>query len=142
MHCVLVTSKINQNNGFSLIEVLVAAGLLGLLSLGIASMFSQQQKEMKALDEKFILQSLRQNVLNVLQSKPVCVSNLGSISADISTATTTTPSAGNFVFTELHIGTGPSTPLLAKVNMSLPGRVDEILQNVVDGPSASGGLVM
>ncbi len=115
--------KLNRKNGFSLIEILIAAGLAAMLSLGLASMFLQQQKEMKALDEKFYLQSLRQNVMNILQSKAVCLSNLGTISADISSATTTTPSTINFVFNELHIGTSTLTPLVAKVNVSLPGRL-------------------
>ncbi len=113
-----------NKNGFSIIEILVALGIMSVIATGMATTFSQQQQEVRALGEKFDTQSLSHSVLTMIQSPASCRANFiyGVVPTDISDATTSSPSAHSIDIPELHVGLTPTTALIAKTGQSLPGK--------------------
>lgn len=117
-------SEFCKQRGFSLIEILVAVGIMGFVTLTMASMFSNQQLEMKALQEKFDSRGLQSTLLTVMQNPSTCQANLATWAAvtDISSAVGATKSVNNIPITELHSGNTAISPIIAKVGDPLPGR--------------------
>ena len=62
---------VNQRGG-SLMEVIVAVGIMGILAAGMASMFDGQQKQIRALLQKQEMIELKNNMLRQLSSAAVC----------------------------------------------------------------------
>ena len=58
--------------GFSLVSILVSIGLLGLISLGIANMVDNLNREVKATGEKLSALELERNSLLVLGDGSIC----------------------------------------------------------------------
>ena len=65
-------SLAKNSRGFSIVEVLVAIGIMSIIGLGMATMIANQNKEAGALDEKMALQSLQTQIMNVLSSPTFC----------------------------------------------------------------------
>ena len=118
------SEKVKPQAGFSLIEVLMAVVILGIITLALTSLFESQQHQMQALDQKFEVQNLRNAVMGMLQNRTTCVANLTNsvASFDISDATLTTPSVNSINVDELHVGPTLTSQLIAKRGLSLPGK--------------------
>lgn len=70
--------KLFNQNGNSLLQVILASGLMGLVALGLASMMANQNKEVGALEEKMMLIGLQTQVMNVLSSPAFCECFIGT----------------------------------------------------------------
>jgi prepilin-type N-terminal cleavage/methylation domain-containing protein len=73
--------------GFSLIEILIVLGILGIISMGLMTMISNQSKEFKAADEKMSLQSTQLLITNVLSSSAFCTCFMGANTFNYTTKT-------------------------------------------------------
>jgi type II secretory pathway pseudopilin PulG len=69
---------IQNRLGFSIVEVLVAVGIMGVLTLSILSLLNTQNRELRAIDEKMNLQSLQVAISASLSNPGFCSCFLGS----------------------------------------------------------------
>lgn len=70
---------LKNQKGFSLIQVLVAFGLMGVLSLVMMGMFDQQNKLSQKVKVDGELNEIKYHFLNMLNDKIACESNLQSM---------------------------------------------------------------
>lgn len=77
-HSFQLSSLAKNSRGFSIIEALVAMGLMAVLGLGMATLISNQYKEARALEEKMTLQGLQTQITNVLSSPTFCGCFMGA----------------------------------------------------------------
>ncbi len=75
-------SPITNNKAFSLIEVMVAVGILGLMSVGIMSMTDYGFKSQAAVEQKYAANSLQGQIYNLLATTNVCNVNFGQAAED------------------------------------------------------------
>lgn len=71
-----------RNHGFSLIEVLVAIGLMAMLALGIAEIFRQQIHVQDKVRDRGSLEDMRNVVRSVVSCQLPCVQNMTRIPAN------------------------------------------------------------
>lgn len=71
--------KKNSQSGFTLIEILVAVGLMGLLALGIAEIYRQQMYVQDKVRDRGALEDLRNVVRSVVNCQYPCVANVARI---------------------------------------------------------------
>jgi prepilin-type N-terminal cleavage/methylation domain-containing protein len=64
--------------GFSLTEILVAVGLLSVITLAMLTMLTTQNKELSSIDEKMALQTLQIQLTNLLQNPSFCGCFIGN----------------------------------------------------------------
>lgn len=69
---------VRNEHGISLIEVLVATGVLMILMMGIVSMTLTQQKETKALSEKLAALDLEKLLITTLANGQICSAELAT----------------------------------------------------------------
>ncbi len=63
--------KVNSN-GNSLVQVMVAAGIMSVVALGVATMISDQNKQVKALTEKLLTKETELSIKNVFLDSNYC----------------------------------------------------------------------
>lgn len=69
----------NKQSAFTLIEILVAVGLMGLLALGIAEIYRQQMYIQDKVRDRGALEDLRNVVRSVINCQFSCVVNVTRI---------------------------------------------------------------
>lgn len=70
-------------SGFSLVEILVAVGLLGVVSLGMASLFTTMSQQQRSTRATFAAQTVVTNLQTVFGSYEICGNTLGSGTAGV-----------------------------------------------------------
>ncbi len=78
---------LNEAGGFSLAEVMVAAGILGILSLAITEMTSNIAKSQRTMEQKFELGSVLSDIEFALRSKQACENNFRELTVSPSGVT-------------------------------------------------------
>lgn len=68
--------RVFSNNGFSLIEIMIAAGLIGIISAAIMSMTTAQQKQMRLLEQKSETIDLKNTLAKLFYDPAICTSQL------------------------------------------------------------------
>lgn len=72
-HCQFVFFN---EKGSTLIQVLIAAGLMSILALGFSSIISQQHKQIKVLEQKSETLDIKNEILIALSKQDICACNL------------------------------------------------------------------
>lgn len=111
----------HSSKGFGLIEVLVAIGLVAILSTVLSSVITNSLKVQKSIDEKFVLQDTKNFLTNAFINSAVCADQLGGPILDLSSTTTTVKYPSDIPYTVLRAGSLPTSPLIAQVGQNLPG---------------------
>jgi hypothetical protein len=70
---------INNNYGLSLVEVMIAAGLLGVVSLGAMQMMNNVQKGQVTSETKLEEFELKRSFSNILSNKDACQNSLSGV---------------------------------------------------------------
>ena len=111
---------LSESGGFSLAEVMVAAGILGILSLAITEMTSNIAKSQRTMEQKFELGSILNDVEFALRSRIACERTLSGrvVAAGAGTA-----------FTEIRDSSSINRVILS----SVPGAVANTLGNNSNG---------
>jgi type II secretory pathway pseudopilin PulG len=78
---------LKSKSGFSMVEALVAVGILSVVMFGLISFIQNQNKEVGAIDEKMALQSLQTQISNVLSSPAFCGCFIGTHTFNYTTKT-------------------------------------------------------
>lgn len=124
-----------QTQGFSLIEVLIAVGMLGILSMAFISFISTQQKETARLALKLSLQDVESDIRTAVSDPAKCLFNFGA--GALSFNATTVPAAPAAPLNSLLItlpliraGDAPTSRLIVQDGAPVPvaptAVVDEI----------------
>ncbi len=140
----------NSHSGFSLIEVMIAAGVMSIVALGIASMMSDMSAAQVALEEKLAALEAASGLQRAFAEPTICGYQL-SQAATTATVDLSPPNVARATlsYLELRMGTSSTSPLLVKRGESLPGynagkmKVQSIiLKNISSngGDSFSGDL--
>jgi len=106
---------IKNQSGLSIIEALVAIGIMSMMIAFFAQSQVNQMKEMKALNEKIAILDFEKLLISALSDGSTCqhvLNNPAPLTFNSTTITSTTPA----VLT-------PSTPLYAGVRSGVPGPV-------------------
>jgi len=75
-----------KNRGMSIMEVLVATGLLSIVSLGVMSMISSQNKEVTALTEKLGAKDVQEQLINMMSVPDFCSCLMRGLTLNTTTA--------------------------------------------------------
>ncbi len=113
--------KLFNTKAFSLIEVMVAVGILGIMSVGIMSMTDYGFKSQAAVEQKFAANSLQSQIYNLLATTNVCNINFGTAAAAAG-GTQVTINAANtapapFNFTTLNRTVTPTVVAFQNYNL-------------------------
>lgn len=66
----------SRNKGFTIVEVLVAVGIMGIVSLGIAEMFRQMAEQQRNVVQLMNKQDLKNSILVAIRDKDGCTNTL------------------------------------------------------------------
>lgn len=77
----------NDNKGFSLIEALVAVVIMGVISLGIATAITTQNKQISQAALRLETLDINNSLNNILSNESMCLNNLKSLKIDLSDST-------------------------------------------------------
>lgn len=115
---------LKRQNGFSLIQTIVALGVMSIIALSMTELYRHQQRGMKLLSQKYDILNL-QNSLNslVITSSTACTSQLAGQTFSTDGVTSTTPSSSvvSFPSNEIRAGAAATGYLLAKAGDALLG---------------------
>ena len=67
-----------NSSGFSIVEVLVALGIMSIVTMGMMTLITNQTKDIQGIDEKMALQGVQTQVSNVLSSSAFCGCFIGT----------------------------------------------------------------
>lgn len=126
-----------SQQGQSLIQVMVGAGIMGVLMMAFASMITTQQRETRALTEKLAALNLKSLLSSVLADGSVCVYELNNptqLTFDSSSATTI--AAASIDVSQIHASAGVTAVLVAQVNTQATSDSNTLWIN----PAASHGI--
>lgn len=70
---------LKNNSGFSIVEIMVAAGLLGVVSLGAMQMMNNVQKGQATSETKLEELELRRVITTILTDKTACLNSLNGV---------------------------------------------------------------
>lgn len=68
----ILLREIKSRRGMTLIEVMIAVGLFGLIAVGFTSLFTSHSRESKAVTEKLLSSEVKTAMLNVLMNDKYC----------------------------------------------------------------------
>ncbi len=88
-----------SQSGMSLLSVIMAAGLLGLIALAAAKLQQNMMMGQKDVENRFDINKLHSNIRGVLGNKDACIQTLGINSTDIN---------GHPIFLSLYSNSPPS----------------------------------
>jgi prepilin-type N-terminal cleavage/methylation domain-containing protein len=119
--CLKVLRK--NEHGMSLIEVLIAVGISSIISFVMASVMVNVSTDQRALQEKYSLLELKNDLLVAFSNTDICLAQLNQNSPRLrlSGVTVTSPSSQVIDYKELRLGTSNRSQILAKVGEPLPG---------------------
>ncbi len=138
----MATTRPLNSRGFSLIEVICVAGIMSILSLAIANMIVNQNRELKSIDEKMAQQNVQLLITNVLSSPTFCSCFMGTNTFNYTTSTWNTfPSSIGSSYDAACTSLG--TPLLSvgsNIGNSnlLPSSMS--MQNITETTAGSGNF--
>lgn len=82
----MLNQKIKNNKGFTLVEVIIAAGLIAGLSLVMMNIFKQQNFTQKKTESSFELSTIQQSINQTLLNEKACINTFAAV-GDIRSAT-------------------------------------------------------
>ncbi|MGZ3721884.1 MAG: type IV pilus modification PilV family protein, partial [Bdellovibrionales bacterium] len=126
-HLYMQLSLQNQR-GQSLVQVLIAAGIMGIILMAMASMQTNQARENSALSQKMAALDMQKTLTNVLLDGAVCTYILNNPAALTFNSTTITPATPQILT--------PSLPIYASYSVGPPVNIGPALVTVGTPASA------
>ena len=103
------TQQLSNKDGITILETLIAIGIMSIMMVGFLSMISNQQKETKSVSEILAGLDLQKNLISVLAEGSVCNHILNN------------PTQLTFNSNNLPQTITPSLPIYASVTSGIPG---------------------
>ena len=116
----LLVMKIS-NRGFSIIEVLFVVGFIAFISMALAAVISNQNKEMKSIYQKSEALELKSTLLQALEVDDVCNWQFRDKVVNTSGVTATQKSSSVLNFGRLYMGPSSTSAVLVQEGQALPG---------------------
>jgi len=110
-------------SGFSIIEVVIVAGILGVVMMFVTSTLIGVQKSQKMVAQKFEIAELNDLLQKVISDPAKCNWQLSAFSVD-TTRISTTPTAYEQNITRIRFGFDATAPVLAENNLPLPNSLN------------------
>lgn len=111
-------------NGFGLVQVVIASSIMVVLSLGMATMFMSQQSQVKILSQKQEIIDLKNTLLRQISNSSVCSWQLANKTFSINPIPTlTAPSATVIALANntIYTGTDNASPPIARKDNAIVG---------------------
>lgn len=106
-----------------MIEALVVLGILGIISYTMTTTVANMAKEQRALQEKFSLLELKQEILAAIGDSTICTSFLNKthpiLNLNLSNPNQISPTV--ISYSDLRMGNLPNSPMIAVKGQPLPG---------------------
>ncbi|MES2964969.1 MAG: hypothetical protein V4760_13850, partial [Bdellovibrionota bacterium] len=125
-----MTLKLNSR-GFSLIQVLVATGIIGILALMMASVFTQQQKEMTAIGEKLATVELNRELMATLNSAALCTYQLTTPTLTFDSTAINASPPPILSLSEILSRPIATAPVVAKVGQRVSPNVSSVVVSAI-----------
>lgn len=121
----------HSNRGNSLIQVIIAMGLMSILAVSVTSMMSSQNREVKALSEKLLIQELEISAKNLFANQDYCSclfrgQTFNTVTKSWSTGITRLPSSFNSVPAFPAGCTASANDIIPPANQNLSGSSMEV----------------
>jgi prepilin-type N-terminal cleavage/methylation domain-containing protein len=126
--------KANLNaNGFSMIEMLVAAGIVGIVALGFSSVIVNQQKAMVNLENKQESIELKNLLMQILTDGDVCSWQLEGETIKVpGTPTEKNPSDSVVSLKTIYSGENKSSSKVIEVNKAIGSRTSSPIVSKIE----------
>lgn len=109
-------NSFTNQSGFSLVEVLVAGGLMAMVAASTGTLMMEQNRQVKLLSQKIILNDTKNALLSTMQNVNACLNNLDDAGLAFDT---TAPGIKSISAPEIRVGSDPASPILLQVNSEL-----------------------
>lgn len=118
--------------GFTLVEVMIALGILSIIGLGVTQLILAQFKMVRTIAQRQEIVSFTNLIVQQFSKPTVCGwQMLGRKIVANPIPTQAAPSSTKLVFTELRQGENATSAILAKVGENLPGSSLGLLVNSI-----------
>jgi hypothetical protein len=107
-------------SGLGLIEVMIAASIGSIVVLGVITMISRQQAEMRWLMNKAEILEGKTSLLKTLDDEAICSWQFKDKEFNSAGVTTTNPSSTNLELTKIYQGPNDTSMVLATVGGNFP----------------------
>lgn len=122
--------RVNNPLGVSIVEILVAMGIMMIVMSGIISMTMSQHKEARAISEKLAILDAEKLLISSLANGTICTAELASITFNPSgphVIDTTNISAQVITLPQLHASPKAGSPALVVANQSVSPMAPQLL---------------
>lgn len=111
-----------NDRGTSLIEIIVVMGIFGIIAAAMATLFSNQQHQMRILTQKQELLDLKNILLMQLSRPEICTWQFKDKRVDLSgSPTASNPSPSKVELNQLYHGPDTTSALIGETGQLLPG---------------------
>lgn len=111
---------LKNQSGFSLIELMIATAIIGVITMAFLTITSRNQRDMKGLFQKSEILEFKNLLLQRLGDPQICTWQIRDQVIDVSATTSTNPSPTQLQLQQLYVGLNTSSPLLASRGQRLP----------------------
>lgn len=116
--------KMNRQSGFSLLEIMVAAALLGGLALAGAKLMESQSKSQKTVESRSEINAVLSDIRTILSQEQSCGVTFGGKNVDLAEGTVTAISQQEF-----YTPPSPATPIVTRYDSNTNAQLAKIYGN-------------
>lgn len=128
--CLLVIKKNSTNNGFTLVEILIALGIFSLISFFIGATINNFNKNISSVEEKMNILDLEKNIINLSASKNICEKKFLATPTSYTYTLSSFPSSGLTILIDGLFYQSSDTVGIAEVNKALPVHSNVVVESI------------
>jgi type II secretory pathway pseudopilin PulG len=134
----------SKKSGFSIVEILIASGMLGILILGFISFMVMQQKEAKSLSQKLNTLDLEKLLMATLADGTVCTFELANPAAStnnpIKFDSTALPTTSPIAISQIRASAISTAPNIVQAGAFVPGSKELTISDISLSNISSAGI--
>lgn len=109
-----VQMTIKNNRGLSILEAVIAMGIVSLVSFSVVTLIGEQNKQIKQMSQKIIINDLKNTIITAMQDSATCTANLNSL-LNPSLTFDSTSAIKEISVPRLRMGSSSGATILAEV---------------------------
>ncbi|MBL7672480.1 MAG: prepilin-type N-terminal cleavage/methylation domain-containing protein [Bdellovibrionaceae bacterium] len=110
-----------NKNGFSVIEVMLAIGLLSLISGALVTMVTNQNRMIKYMSQKIAINDLKNGLIVAMQNENACAVNLSPVENSGLIFDSSFQGKKSLSLNKVRVSQDPASPSLIEVNKEVVG---------------------